>query len=413
MSSIPVKSVQLKYGLSGSFLIEPDDRSAVLAYPAPLAVSDVAALTREVLENPLEFPPLAGAVVPGDHVTLAVDCHTPEVAAITAEIWRVLSQQSVAAEDVVIIQPRPDEGLELPDPRVDLPQDVREKMVWKIHDPDDESERMYLATTTAGERIYLARDLVAADLVIPIGQIGFDPIIGYRGTSSVFYPGLSSTEAIRKSRGQGHRELSPDDERPLRQLMDEISWLMGVLFSVQVIPATGMGVSHVLGGAIEAVMQRGQDLLADLWTVDLECRSEIVVIAIESDAEGHHWSQLGAALETARNLVTPEGRIIVLSELAAEPGAGIQLLEHLDEPLDAIKPLRKMAPPDLIAATQLASTADWARVYLLSQLPSDLVEDFFMTPLESETEVRRLLRMSDSCTYIGGAQHVYGYVRSE
>ena len=36
----------------------------------------------------------------------------------------------------------------------------------------------------------------------------------------MFYPGLSNTEAFTKSLGQGHSELGPDDDRPLRQLDD-------------------------------------------------------------------------------------------------------------------------------------------------------------------------------------------------
>ena len=36
-----------------------------------------------------------------------------------------------------------------------------------------------------------------------------------------------------KARGQGHAELGPDDERPLRQLGDEVGWLLGSLFTVQ------------------------------------------------------------------------------------------------------------------------------------------------------------------------------------
>ena len=66
------------------------------------------------------------------------------------------------------------------------------------------------------------------------GMIAYDSLLGYRGTNSVFYPGLSNTEAIARTRGEGHSELGPDDERPLRQTIDEIAWLLGTQFSVQV-----------------------------------------------------------------------------------------------------------------------------------------------------------------------------------
>ena len=135
-------------------------------------------------------------------------------------------------------------------------------------------------------------------------------------------------------------------------------------------------------------------------------RAETVVVAVEADAAGHGWNQVAAALAVARRLVTRDGRIIVLSELAESPGEGIELLRHSEEPREAFRPLRQTSPPDLLAATQFAQAADWARIYLLSRLDSDLVEDLFCVPVESAAEVARLLAGSDEpCVFLGSAQH--------
>jgi hypothetical protein len=77
----------------------------------------------------------------------------------------------------------------------------------------------------------------------------------------------------------------------------------------------------------------------------------------------------------------------------------------------ALQPLRKQSPPDLIAASQIAAAADWASVYLLSRLPPQLVEELFMTPLENEREVMRLISTCDGCIVLAGAQHAYTEVR--
>ncbi|HEX6986792.1 MAG TPA: hypothetical protein VF170_15550, partial [Planctomycetaceae bacterium] len=85
---------------------------------------------------------------------------------------------------------------------------------------------------------------------------------------------------------------------------------------------------------------------------------------------------------------------------------GIELLRRAEEPRDAFRPLRQTAPDDLLAATQFAQAVDWARVYLLSRLDSDLVEDLFCVPVENEAEVARLLASGDEpCVFIGSAQH--------
>lgn len=405
--------VELTYGRRGRFRYQPNGGPVIAARTVPPPHPRLVERIRRSLECPLEFPPLEQAVVPGDRVALVVDRHTPEASCLVAEVWRILARREINPEDVIIIQPVSLGRTSLPDPREQLAPEVRGRVRWKVHDPTAEADRVYLASTAGGERIYLSRDVVEADFVVSIGQIAFDPLIGYRGTSSVFYPGLSSTDAIARSRGQGHSELSPDDDRPLRQMMDEIAWLLGVQFSVQVIASAGSGASTVLAGAAESVLRRGKEILASQWTVQLDGRPDIVVAAVESDAAGHDWAQLGAALETARNLVAAGGKIVVLSELDAEPDQGIRLVRECQSPRDAIKPLRKLAPPDLVAATQLAAAVDWANVYLLSRLDGDFVEDLFMMPLDNEGEVERLLGGDESRAFVGGAQHVFARIRAE
>ena len=313
---------------------------------------------------------------------------------------------------MLIIQPPNPTEAKYIDPRVKLPKSVRNRIGWKIHDPAGKDACLYLSTISSGERIYLARDVVDADIVVSIGQIAFDPILGFRGTNSVFFPGLSSEDSVHRARGQGHRELRPDDDRPIRQVIDEVGWLLGTQFTIQVTPSAGGGVSHVLAGAVDSVHRHGKQLLAEDWLVQLEFRADIVVAAVEADAGGHGWEQIGAALATARNLIVKEGKIVILSELQAELGDGLELLRHSETPGDAIGPLRKMLPPDLTAATQLAAAADWADVYLLCKLESELVEELFAIPLESEREVTRLLENTGQCAFLASAQHTFGLIES-
>ncbi|HVV99799.1 MAG TPA: lactate racemase domain-containing protein [Planctomycetaceae bacterium] len=406
-------TVQLRYGRTGLFTCDVELEHVLAVQLVPPALADVGAALRSALAKPIDFPPFARCIAPGDHLVLAVDRHTPEAPRLIAELWRILAEQQVSADDVLILQPAALGSGPLSDPRTELPADVRERIGWKIHDPTDASDEAYLATTAAGERIYLARELTDADLVVTVGEIAFDPVLGYRGTNSVLFPGLSSSAAIAKVHGQGQQELGPDDERSLRATVDEIGWLLGTQFSVQVIAGAGAGASAVLAGFDQSVFQRGRQVLAERWTVQLPERPELVVVAIEADAAGHGWNQLGAALATARNLVAKGGKVLVLSEINAELDAGMELLRDAHEPRDAIKPLRKQAPPDLIAATQLASATDWAHIYLLSKLDPELVDDLFMTPLDDEREAQRLVGTTENCALLGGAQHIYGHINSD
>ncbi len=364
------------------------------------------------LATPLDFPSLVQVCVPGDRVVLALDRHTPGAADLIAEIWPMLDQRGVAADAIQVLQPAALDAVPLVDPRGLLPESVRRDVQWSVHDPTDARRLAYLAATARGERIYMARDLVDADVVLSVGMIAYDPVLGYRGTNSVFYPGLSNTEAVIRSRGEGHSELGPDDERPLRQSIDEIAWLLGTQFSIQVLPSAGGGAADVIAGAYDRVFRKGKQLLDKSWRVLLPERADLVLAAVDADSAGHGWDQIGAALATTRSLVAKGGKIVILSELDAEPEIGMEIIRRSQTPRAALQPIRKQAPVDMIPATQFATAADWARVYLVSKLPIGMVDELFMVAVENDRELGKLLAGDDSCVVLESAHFVtYSEVR--
>ena len=405
--------INLNYGSQSVFTCEVPTEHVLAVHDAPESITDLADALRKGWKNPLDFPPIELAIVPDDRVVLAVDHYTPCIELIVRELVELFGQRGVKPDQLTILQGAVDHATreQLPDPRSALPAEVRDQIAWIIHDPDDESERAYLASTARGERIYLSRYAVEADFVLPVGMIGFDPILGYRGVGSVLFPGLSSRKDIERSRGQAHQELAPDDDRPLRQTIDEITWLLGIQATVQVIPSGQGGVAHVLAGSLDAVFRKGKELLQSQWSLAIDHRPEMVVAAIDGASAEEGWHTLGAVLATAQRLVARDGRIVVLSDLSAELGEGMKLLRDCYEPKDAIQPLRKQAAADLLPATQIASTLDWANVYLLSELEANVVEELAMTPIASPQEVGRLISFESSCVFLNAAQYVYAQVR--
>lgn len=408
MSLAKLRMVSVPYGAAKQFSCEMEASRVIEVAPSPLPDPELETQIRQVLESPLDFPPLSRAVISDDHVVLALDGETPEANALLAGIWEVLEKAGVKPQNVTVLEPAPCGNRTTNQAATILPHP---DMVSVVHQPATLDDCQYLASTTGGERIYLAKELLNAEVVITIGSVAFDTVMGYRGTSSVFYPGLASPEAKAKAAGQGHRELGPENERPLRQRVDEIAWLLGTQFSVQVIPSLHGGVAHVLAGQHDSVLRRGKELVNQHWLIELDYRAEIVVVGVDEDAAGHGWQQIGSALATARNLVSKGGRIVVLSDLKVPPGEGLQLLTRYDDPTEGLRPLRQAAPEDLNSTTELAEAVDWADVYLLSQLESDLVEELFMVPLESEAEAERLLGLEERVLFLASAQHMFGRIR--
>ena len=407
--------ISLEYGVDGCWEGEIDGDRLLVHHAGPPPLNDVVSAIHASLNTPLDFPAVRQAVVPGDRIVLALDRGVPSADEIVAELCATMIAGDVLPENILILQPPSLTGARTPDPRRLLPEAIRQEVAWKVHDPTAKDSVGYLASSAGGERIYLAHEVLEADFVIPISRLGFDPVQGRRNVLGMFYPGLSNTEAFTKTLGQGHSELGPDDDRPLRQLVAELSWLLGIQFGIQVLPSGRRGgAAQILAGQPEAITKFGTSVLDDHWRLRGDERGQTVFLSIPTTAgDPIGWEQLGAALDAARNLVASEGRIIVLCDLEAPAGKGapatpgIDILRSFRSPREALKPLRNAAPPDLLAATQIARATDWASVYLLSRLESEFVEDLFMTPLEGDHEVSRLISQCEGCIVFDGGQHLH------
>ncbi len=411
MSITETVKVELNYGYTGEFQCEIPAERLIWYQQAPAPLEDVPLKTQQVLNNPLELPPLDLALIPGDKITIIVDHETPVVDEIINSVWDFFSDCGIEATDVTILQAQSG-TLDLQQKLMNIVNpELKQDAQWVIHDPESKEALGYLGTSASGERVYLSKHLLEADFILPIERVSYDPLIGYAGGGSLLYPEFSSQEAILKSRGQSHRELTPAESRPLRQLIDEVGWMLGLQYSLQVIPAAGQGASEILFGGIEATFRKGKELLDQFWKLEPSYKSEVVVIAVECGPAGHAWTQLGRVLETARNLVSQDGRIILLTEIDEPFGEGMQILSGCLEPLDAIKPLRDRQSNDLVTATQMALAGDWARICLLSKANTDDVEDLFIIPLEDKAEVQRLLQTDETVAIIASAQYVYGQLK--
>lgn len=380
--------------------------------PAPLARA--AQTVHEQLNSPVDFPPFAAMCVPGDRVVLALDRHVPAGGQILAEMLHILEAAGADLAHTVILQPADWQRRDTPDPRLAVPERFRSSVQWRIHDATDSKGIAYLASTSGGERIYLARELVEADLVVPIYTAGFDPIVGWRCPGSLLYPGMSNADAFAKTRGEGHRELRPDNDRPLRQLVDEICWLLGVQFAVGSVPSRLPDqASAIFAGQFESVQRHSRQALNQAWMLQLDRRAETVVVAIAEPEGTVGWDEIGTALALAESLVMRDGRILVLSSLAAPPGPGLEVLKASRSAKAALAQLRKMHPPDLMSSLQIASAASWARVSLLSRLDSALVDDLQLSAVGSLAEAERLINQADDVVLIDGANRMWGEIVAE
>ena len=360
---------------------------------------------REALMNPFGYPELVRCVVPGDRVILVVDPETPFAAEIISTVWEQLQSVTDGGVLLTLLLPPDHSGTGWQWLRDQFPLHVQQQITLHIHDPADSSQISYIASTSGGERIYLNRLLSDADLIITVGIVAFDGLLGFRGTSSILFPTFSDIATQQSSQSQGHPELTPEQQRPFREMIDEVGWLLGTQFTVQAIPGTAGLPAEILAGLPEEVMTRGKELVERTWRVSVKEMLEGAVISVPGGAFG--WKQLGQALENTTNIVQQGGRIVIVADLPVPEGPAATMLRRCQDPEELLKPLRREPTIDSVEFAQLIQALRRVRVYLLSQLPPELVEELGMIPVSDSAELQRLVATIEDCKCIPFANYAW------
>ncbi len=397
----------LRYGADSSVCLEFAEGvvPAECGTPRGRPLDNPAAAVANALDQPLDYPPLARSTTPGDRVVVALDRCVPRAAEIAAAVIRALVTTGVDADGISVLRTRADVEAGTGDPSRLLPEPVGERITLPAHDPTDRQGLAYLAATKAGDPILINRALHEADLVLPIGCLHGEATAGYYGIHSGIFPTFSDRRTAERFCSPGSLEADGSYRRRLVREVDEVAWLLGINFTIQLVPAGGFSVLHVLAGQSEAVRRRSRQLYQAAWNWPVPRPVSLVVAAIEGDSSRQTWQDVGRALDTAVPLVEDGGSIAVCCELAEAPGAAMQRMVGARSRREALRRIRKERLADALPAAQLARALDRGKVYLLSRLDPSLVDALDMIYVEAPDELARLARLHKSCILLANAPH--------
>jgi len=382
--------------------LEVDQRRLVELHggePSPV-IDDVAAAVAHSIENPIAFPALRHAIVPGDHVAIVFDSGIPQPADVLGPVLECLAEAGVQRHDTLIVESARHDNLRNALAPDDIPPGVR----LVQHDPHDRNQLSYLATTKAGTRVYLNRAIVDAELVVLVGRVDYHPILGFCGTASGVFPGLADAAAQQQFRGQISKPISAKTQAAARSESDEVAWLLGVQFAIQIVIGPRNEIVKVLAGQCPDVQREAQRSLDATWRQTAPRRVELVIAAISESPNHQGFAELGAVLASAEQVVREDGRVVILSTIDALPGTTLRIARELQDPVKVLEHVRRHPSEDAVSTWQIVQTCQHARVFLKSRLADELVEDLFMTPVASAAEVQRLVNQAASCLILNDAQ---------
>ncbi len=365
-----------------------DDEQAVI-------VDDVSAAVASALAEPLDFPPFAQATVEGDRVAVALGRDLPELPSLVEGLVAGLSQAGVKPCDISFVIANERDAKLIRRAVGDTGPSV------VVHDPGDETGLVYVGEMRGDVTLRLNRALAEAELVLPVGCIR-------DAESSVFdclFPHFSDSESQQRYAATG------DVASDLSQRRDEAGWLLGTALVMQVVPSRGGGVAAVLVGTPERCRTAAQTLAESIWHRQYP-RTARLVVAGATGNSATSWQQFARMLTLADELRGPSGAIALCAELPKRLGKS---LRHLQSAHDTRSARRKIAhdhDADTHAAAALAEVLERGPVFLLSNLPGEVVEDLGMAPIAEADELVRLAHRMADCIVIDDAHYTTATIQT-
>jgi lactate racemase len=367
-------------------------------------LADPAAAVCEALAAPRGFPPLAAATAPGDATAIAFAAGIPRAAVILRGVVEAMLEAGVSAAMITIVLA---ERLE---DQAAFEQELAamkaEAVTIQLHDPDDEQGIAMVGVNSAKEPLRMNRTLAEADFVLPVSVQRLPE--GTRRDESKFaglFPQFSNRETAARVLTEAGSE-SPKVQKRNRTEVDEAGWLLGVQMTVSVVPGADGGVAAVVAGDPDEVVRVGSELTHEIWEKAAGEPGDLVIAAISGDEREQTWDNLARAVSAASAVVTPGGAIAVCCELNERPRGPLNRLKDAFDFGEVQRELARDESTEAHPAMVLAKALEEGPVYLLSKLPSDVVESLGMTPIESDGELARLAAGRNHCIVIEEAQRL-------
>lgn len=333
--------------------------------PEGVTGDDAVALVTKAVAAAGHVPPLAAHVVPGDKVVLAIAGDIPQVAAVRHAVTSCLASAGVAMDDVSVLRADPIDGTGL---QTDEPGTPR-------FDPTADASTAYLAADAQARPLYMARQLVDADVVVAMGTFGWDASLAGRSINGELWPSFGRQE----NRESLTREMLTHGRTALvdwRSELLDISWQLGVMATLRIVAGRG-GTLHAACFGLPEEAARDARAAASAWRPHVDDPADVAIASVSSPRP--HFRDIVRAVAAAARVTQPSATICVVGDLAVPPGIvmtrwrqGVSLEPLLREAAESSDPA---IIADALATRLLARALGERRLVILSRLDEAIVND--------------------------------------
>jgi nickel-dependent lactate racemase len=298
--------------------IEPKERPAV-----PDAMVEVERALKDPI--PKGTRRLSEIALPESKVAIVVDDHTRKSSSdiMLLPILAELNLAGVKDENITVIFGSGTHRPVKPEEATQLLGDEASKRVKAVSHDCHATDLVLAGTTKHGNKVFLNRIFVEADVRILLGDVGFHYYAGYGGGRKSVLPAVSGEETIKYNHAlmlNANARTGVLEGNPVHEDMTEAAKLAKVDFVVNVVANSKNGLVQAFAGELEPVFAEGVKLVDDMYRITVDRRAEIVVVSCGGNPADINLYQAYKAVDGALEVVKRGGVIILVAECPEGPG---------------------------------------------------------------------------------------------
>ena len=350
-----------------------------------------AAAVRQALAEPIGTPRLREIVRPGE-----------KIAIVTSDITRPMPTWTVMP---ALLDELYDAGA--------APEDITLVFALGSHRGHTEAEKAHLAgerawreitcvdlnvedcvhvgTTSRGTPVDIDRRVAEADRRICLGNIEYHYFAGYSGGAKAIMPGVSTRAAIQANHSRMVESAACAGHlagNPVREDIEEAAAMVGVDFILNVVLDAHKEIIRAVAGDVTAAHRAGCAFLDTLYRKELPRRADIVLVSQGGAPKDLNLYQTQKALDNAKHAVKSGGVIVLMG--SCREGLGEKTFEEWITTAPTAHSLIERIQREFRLgghkAAAIAMVLENADIYLVSDLPDELVRKLFMVPYHTVEE---------------------------
>ena len=389
--------VGLRYGRGEMQTVLPRGSRAEVLHPRSLPVKgDIAEEIRRALEHPIGSEPLhCLARDRQDAVVLACDL-TRDVpdSIIIPQILDELNRGGIPDERITVMVAG---GAHRPITEQEADERFGSKVLSRVqlaaHVATDKDALDLIGTSSFGTEIWINRLVAGSSLIVGTGCIIPHVIAGYGGGRKLIVPGVAGAETIRGNHcpenvnADGVGFCLVKGNRIHEELI-EAAQMARLEFIINVVWDGDGGLVEAVAGDTLAAWEHGVELAAQLYTVPVEARCDILLTTGGGAPSDVNFYQAVRGLQVGLPTLRDGGAAILVA--ACSEGVGSDRLQSwLRDATCPEEVLRRRDEEGFdihgehIACYLAERVFPRFRVFLVSDLPPDVVSEMMMTPAET------------------------------